>query len=124
MFPKLTRVMFASGLGCFLAANSFVYLRDRNQQVQVNQRIDNPQIELSKNQERADSRATRQEEERRENSSEEEGSESMRRIREKVDGILEKNPSARENLASFFESLLGMDEEEDIRREGNEEKRR
>ena len=43
----------------------------------------------------------------------------MRRIREKVDGILEKNPSARENLASFFESLLGMDEEEDIRREVN-----
>lgn len=83
--------MFASGLGCFFAANSFVHLRDRSQDVQVSQKIETPQIEISKNQQRANPSASRQDADRnveRESSDRPEETDLMRRTRERVDKMM------------------------------------
>ena len=50
MFPKITRVMAASGFGFFLAANSLIYLRDQTQQAEVDRKIDIPQMQNVKRQ--------------------------------------------------------------------------
>ena len=51
MFPRIARVMVASGVGFFFAANSLIHLRDQSQQAEVDRKVQIPQIPNMKAQE-------------------------------------------------------------------------